>query len=392
MRSAEPSLLWARSGAMWLTGRADGPALPVAGGPAEQVARQLATLAAPGASMPGVELLGERAALAGLARRGAVSAGGGCRLLPARDGWVAISLPRPSDVDLLPALMEGAVDEPWVDLMRWLDHTTADDAVDRATLLGMAASRVPDTPLPPGRAAVVRTDGGPRDRRLRPRVLDLSSLWAGPLCARLLGLLGADVVKVESTTRPDGARGGERRFFDLLHVGHRSVAVDFPSTAGREALHRLVRWADVVIEASRPRALRQLGIAAEQAVADGVVWVSITGYGRETDGGRRVGFGDDVAAGAGLVAWDAAGPVFAGDALADPLAGVQAAAAVAEALGRPIGCLLDVSMHDTARAAANGSPGPLACPEDVVRPAATPPAETAAPLGADTADVLDAID
>ncbi|GAB2869516.1 CoA transferase [Nocardioides pacificus] len=49
---------------------------------------------------------------------------------------------------------------------------------------------------------------------------------AGPLCAHLLGLDGARVVKVESTTRPDGARRGPAAFFELLHAGHAQLTLD----------------------------------------------------------------------------------------------------------------------------------------------------------------------
>jgi crotonobetainyl-CoA:carnitine CoA-transferase CaiB-like acyl-CoA transferase len=176
-----------------------------------------------------------------------------------------------------------------------------------------------------------------------PLVVDLSSLWAGPLCARLLRQRGATVVKVESWRRPDGARRGPAAFFDLMHAGARSVALDFTTAAGRDALRSLVAHADVVIEASRPRALQQLGIDAPALLGEGGprVWVSITGYGRDRD---RVAFGDDAAAAGGLVAWDEHGPCFAADAIADPLAGVAAAAAVTRSLAGGGRWLLDVSM------------------------------------------------
>jgi crotonobetainyl-CoA:carnitine CoA-transferase CaiB-like acyl-CoA transferase len=156
------------------------------------------------------------------------------------------------------------------------------------------------------------------------------------------------VVKVESIGRPDGARFGPGRFYDLLHAGHESVALDF--TTQREELSALIKRADVVLEASRPRALRQLGIDAAQCVADGTIWCSITAYGRAEE--SRIGFGDDVAAGAGLISWIDGIPYPVGDAIADPLAGAHAAAAVAVALNGDRGCLLDVSMHDVAAAAA----------------------------------------
>lgn len=378
---------WARSGAMWLTGRRDGPPLEVDGDPAGVIESALSEL--PGdADLPGVRVLSERAALLSLGRQGISTAGGAGRMLPTTDGWVAVSLARPADFELLPALIERAVEDPWPDLARWAGRTAAADIVDRASLLGLPAAAVPEGPRPPRRPGVIRTPGGgAREPRNRSRVLDLSSLWAGPLCAHLLGRLGYDVVKVESIHRPDGARRGDPRFFDLLHAGHRSVALDFGTAEGRATLRHLVSRADVVIEGSRPRALRQFGLHAEDVVAAGTSWISINAYGRAPDDELRVGFGDDVAAGAGLVGRDASGPVFAGDALADPLSGVLAGAAAAAALSHSSAALLDISMHDVAVAAAvtprTVATGPVALP----RPR---PATGRAPrLGADTRTVLD---
>ncbi len=83
-------------------------------------------------------------------------------------------------------------------------------------------------------------------------VLDLSSLWAGPLAGRLLLESGARVVKVESVRRPDGARLGPPRFFARLNAGKASVALDLTTAVGRHQLSDLVAAADVVIAASRP--------------------------------------------------------------------------------------------------------------------------------------------
>jgi crotonobetainyl-CoA:carnitine CoA-transferase CaiB-like acyl-CoA transferase len=181
-------------------------------------------------------------------------------------------------------------------------------------------------------------------------VVDLSSLWAGPLCAHLLGLAGARVVKVESIERPDGARRGPAAFFDLLHHRHESVALEFASSHGRDALRALFDAADVVVEASRPRALEQLGFGADEYVARGVVWVSVTGYGRGA-GRNRIGFGDDVGIAAGLHAGTQDAPGFCGDAIADPIAGLCAAVAALAALRERTGRLLDISMAAAARAA-----------------------------------------
>ena len=116
-------------------------------------------------------------------------------------------------------------------------------------------------------------------------------------------------------------------------------------------LPRILAQADVVIEASRPRALQQLGIVAEAILGgqDGpAVWVSITGHGRGGEGALRVAFGDDAAVGGGLVVWDQDGPCFCADAIADPLSGIVAAAASLAALRSGRRWLLDVSMSAVA--------------------------------------------
>jgi crotonobetainyl-CoA:carnitine CoA-transferase CaiB-like acyl-CoA transferase len=211
--------------------------------------------------------------------------------------------------------------------------------------------------------------------------------------------------------RPDGARSGAPGFYDLLHAGHASVALDLTSPGGRDALLRLIGQADLVLESSRPRALRQLGIDAEEAVAAGTSWLSITAYGRTGPWAGRVGFGDDVAAAAGLVVRDAEAGADAGadavlpcgDALADPLTGVHAAVAAAAALRGERACLLDVSMREVTALAAPGPAEPHTVrrrsPDGwevetaggvfpVLAPRARRAARPAAPLGADTARTL----
>lgn len=383
---------WARSGAMWLTGRPDGPPPAVTGDPAGSVNRALARLrdVAPEPDrLPDVRLLGERAARMRLVRAGERTAGGAGRLLPAADGWLAMSLARPSDFELIPALTSSpAGADPWIPVRDWAAVQPAKQAEERARMLGLPVAAVTRTLPPPSRPGVViMSGGGARRRTGPPRVLDLSSLWAGPLCSHLLALMGADVVKLESTRRPDGARKGDPGFYDLLHAGHRSVALDLTTDEGRALLARLVARADLVLEASRPRALRQLGIDAETAIAAGTSWVSITAGGRDGDAAMRVGFGDDIAAGAGLLAWDEKGPMFAGDALADPLTGVVAAAAVAERRDEQDAALIDVSMHDLACEAATRVTTMSYAP--VEHPWCRPVTGRAPSLGQHTRDVLD---
>ena len=240
-------------------------------------------------------------------------------------------------------------------------------------------------------------------------------MWAGPLCARLLGLAGAEVIKVESPARPDGARSGNREFFDWLHAGHRSLSADFGTRAGRAALAALLEVADVVIEASRPRALAALGLAPDMIPhRPGQVWLSITGYGRAVP--ERVAFGDDAAVAGGLVGWARrAGrraspePVFCADAIADPLAGVCGALAVALSRSAGGGELIDLSMREVGRRLRRRRAGPrpargparagsVTCPRSHREQAVLPPRRpaplagpgrgTRAELGADTSAVL----
>jgi crotonobetainyl-CoA:carnitine CoA-transferase CaiB-like acyl-CoA transferase len=201
------------------------------------------------------------------------------------------------------------------------------------------------------------------------------------------------VVKAESISRPDGARRGPPAFFDLLHAGHESVAVDFADKEGRAALRRLVGRADVVIEASRPRALAQLGVDMDRIVSEGRcrVWISLTGYGRRGEAAQWVAFGDDAAVAGGLVARDPGrGPCFCADAIADPLAGLHAAAAALTALADGGRWVVDVALARAAAACADPLPAwsAGAGPADVAPPRARVPAGRAPILGADTDAVL----
>lgn len=337
----DASELWAASGAMALTGRADGPPALGPGRPAAYVNDHLAALGLPTAPLRG--LLGERAAHAGLARRGPWSCGGAMRVLPTSDGHLALSLARPEDLDLVPALVEQAsVIDPWESVARWAADATAAEAEQRVQLLGLPGGRVGPSGAPGPRPGVVRMPGRP------VTVLDLTALWAGPLATHLLHLLGARVVKVESRHRPDGARRGSPAFFSLLDRGKEHVVLDLPGEVSR--LRQLALSADVVVESSRPRALAQLGLDAAEVVAAGTSWVSITARGRDSD---TIGFGDDVAACAGHVVADGADLLPVGDALADPLAGVRTAWACVDVLQGPAR-LVEVSMLDVARVAAAG--------------------------------------
>lgn len=416
---------WSASGAAWLTGHADGPPL---GGPDALVDLVAAThrrlVDAVGAWQgPGVRdgqaalavidpmaLLGERAALGGLQRQGRTSCGGSTRLYEAADGWMAVALPRASDLELVPAwlgaeLTGWSCDPTELDVGRLGEAIRARSCTElaaRAALVGLAAGAIGEVgrdvaPARDGhlahRSSRVRPAVGGRHRRERPLVVDLAALWAGPLCSHLLAAAGADVVKVESVRRPDGMRSDRTGLFDLLTAGKRSVAVDFTTGEGREQLGALLRAADIVVEGSRPRALRQLGIDPDELVAGGgpTVWVSITAHGRTGDAAARIGFGDDAAVAGGLVAWDRSErPCFLADAVADPLTGLVAAAAAAEAWASGGNWLVDVALARVAASAAVGTahPAPELDEAEVARPRARPITGVAPQLGEHTAAVL----
>jgi crotonobetainyl-CoA:carnitine CoA-transferase CaiB-like acyl-CoA transferase len=392
---------WAASGAMTLTGHSDGPPLGAPPALIDLVERSAELVCASnrgGMHLDGLALLGERAAIFGFVRRGAVSCGGGSRLVRAADGWLAVSLSRPDDTAALPAWLRR--DLPGGDRWPAVTEAVADLPValldQRAALLGLpiaAVGSVGPVEHPAFDLPVQATEvGGPRRP---PRsiagavVIDLSALWAGPLCGQLLGSAGADVIKVESTARPDGARLGSAPFFDLLNGEKRSVKLDLATARGKDTLRLLIGAADVVIESTRPRALEQMGIDATAILGHRhgpQVWASITSHGRSPESGGRVGFGDVAAAAGGLVAGDERGPCFLADAVADPLTGLVAAAAVIEALSVGGRWMIDAAMAPMAASVA-GKPFAAAgaCPSaprarEVVRPAP--------PLGADTDEVL----
>jgi crotonobetainyl-CoA:carnitine CoA-transferase CaiB-like acyl-CoA transferase len=373
---------WAISGMGSLSGRPDGPALAPPAGLVDAAAVAAAELERRSAllghrvSIDPLATLAERAVVNGFSRRGEISCGGTARLMPATDGWVAVNLARPDDWDLMDAWLEPRrpiASGDWAAVADEVAGRATGALIGRSILLGLPVAVVAergrvtagpdgtdgtdalDLGLPGVRAGSIRPDDPyPLETgTLRSLlVVDLSSLWAGPLCGSLLQRAGARVVKVESLSRPDGARGGPPEFFSSMNGAKSSVGLDFDTPDGRRRLRTLVSRADVVITAARPRALEQLGLVARDMVEEGGprVWLSITGYGASGAGGdaERVAFGDDAAAAGGLVVWDERGPCFCGDAIADPLSGMVATVAVLAALERGGAWVLDLSMADVA--------------------------------------------
>jgi crotonobetainyl-CoA:carnitine CoA-transferase CaiB-like acyl-CoA transferase len=406
---------WAASGAMMLTGRREGSPL---GSPSalialvEQAAVVVHRRSGGRVVVDGLALLGERAALSGLTRQGTTSCGGSTRLVRSADGWVGVALARPDDVAALPAWLGRDVpaDDPWPAVFEAAGTMSTRDLDDRAALLSLPFAGLGSVPpsadgafdLPvnslcvagpsvPGRRVPGRRvpGSGVPVPIAESRVIDLSSLWAGPLCGQLLGACGAEVIKVESTLRPDGARRGPASFFDLLNGRKRSVALDLSTAAGRRDLCLLIAASDVVIESTRPRALEQMGIVAADLLGQPTgprVWASITSHGRSPGRRERVAFGDCAAVAGGLIAGDESGPCFLADAVADPLSGLITAAAVLEALCAGGRWLIDAAMAPMAARASGplldvrGEPAELPLARDIP--------QSAPEFGSDTEAVL----
>jgi hypothetical protein len=344
-------------------------------------------------------LLGEHAATASLGRGGQLSCGRRTRLIHARDGWVALSLARFEDLELLPALLGVEVwdlDEAWEKVSPEIEAWPAFELEERAGLLGVCFSVVG------AGAGPMSAEGAPRadvhfDRP--PVVVDLSALWAGPLATQLLQRTGAQVIKVEDISRPDGARTGSRQFFDLMNEHKLSVALDFRDSAGRSHLTELLSAADVIVTSSRARAFDQLGIDMDAVLttSSDKVWTAITAYGWSSN---RVGYGDDVAAGVGLVARHPVDgePRFAADAIADPLCAVEAAALTVDCVERGGRWFVDASLagaalkarpRDATAEMAQMHEGTWCFGGEVVEPPrARAPGTAARPFGSDTQNVL----
>ncbi|MGD9794768.1 MAG: CoA transferase, partial [Acidimicrobiia bacterium] len=184
---------------------------------------------------------------------------------------------------------------------------------------------------------------------------------------------------------------GPPAIYSLLNAGKTMVSLDFSVPSDLDVLGRLLIEADVVIEASRPRALAQLGLTASALPATSDrVWVTITGHGSvgvDEGTANRVGFGDDAAVAGGCVAWNTDGPVFCADAIADPLAGLAAAATTLAAMAEGGSWSLDVALSSVAAWASGGDPDARSLDWPAAPIPAVPTARqvglTAASLGAD---------
>lgn len=131
------------------------------------------------------------------------------------------------------------------------------------------------------------------------RVLDLATLFAGPLAATMLGDFGAEVIKVEHPAKPDPSRGhgpskdGIGLWWKLLGRNKRTITLDLSRPGGRETLLRLAATADVIIENFRPGTLEKWDLGWEELSAANprLVLARVTGFGQFGPYAHRPGFG-----------------------------------------------------------------------------------------------------
>jgi crotonobetainyl-CoA:carnitine CoA-transferase CaiB-like acyl-CoA transferase len=125
------------------------------------------------------------------------------------------------------------------------------------------------------------------------RVVDMTTFWAGPSCTHMLAMLGAEVIHVESTRRPDGTRliagipitenqwWEKSPIFSGLNTNKKDLTLDLQNAVGRDLLLRLIATSDVVVENFTPRVMDQIGLdfAAVQAVRPDAIMLRMPGFG-----------------------------------------------------------------------------------------------------------------
>jgi crotonobetainyl-CoA:carnitine CoA-transferase CaiB-like acyl-CoA transferase len=175
------------------------------------------------------------------------------------------------------------------------------------------------------------------------RVIDVATLFAGPLAATQLGDFGAEVIKVEHPRRPDGARGhgpskdGVGLWYATIGRNKESITLDLSAPAGADVLRRLVADADVLVENFRPGTLERWGLAPADllAINPGLVVARVTAFGQTGPYAPRPGFGPLAEAMSGFAAVtgeEGGPPTLPPFGLADGIASLATAFAVLAAL------------------------------------------------------------
>jgi len=196
------------------------------------------------------------------------------------------------------------------------------------------------------------------------KVIELAHIMAGPVAGLMLADMGADVVKVEKLNGDDTRRfvpptiNGESAAFMMMNRNKRGIVLDLKSEAGREALLRLIKDADVLIENYRLGTMEKLGLGYERLskINPGLVYCEVSGFGRTGPYAHRGGF-DLIAQGmSGLMSITGEGPgrepVKVGAPVSDITAGIVAAMGIAAAYAHKLktgeGQRVDTSLFEAA--------------------------------------------
>jgi crotonobetainyl-CoA:carnitine CoA-transferase CaiB-like acyl-CoA transferase len=176
------------------------------------------------------------------------------------------------------------------------------------------------------------------------RVLDLSRVLAGPLCAQVLGDLGAEVIKVEHPKRGDdtrdwGLRVGktETAYFNSMNRNKRSVTVDLATAEGQALVRELAQQCDVFVQNFKYGGVEKMGLGYEhiKAVKPDIVYCSVSGYDRHGPEAARPGYDLVIQGESGLMAINGEAtqqPLKFGVAAVDMFTGMYAAQAILAAL------------------------------------------------------------
>ena len=192
------------------------------------------------------------------------------------------------------------------------------------------------------------------------RVLDISTVLAGPNCARYLADFGADVIKVERPDAGDSLRGmawrdprdGSGLWWKLVNRNKRNIALDLKTADDRKQFLRLLDEANVLVENFRPGTLERLDLHPDTLIARNpkLVVVRISGFGQDGPYAKRPGFASIAESMAGLAAISGepdGPPMLPAIALTDEVTGITAAFAAMVALHSGVGQIVDVNLLTT---------------------------------------------
>lgn len=192
------------------------------------------------------------------------------------------------------------------------------------------------------------------------RVLDISTVIAGPNCARYLADFGAEVIKVERPDTGDSLRNmawkdprdGVGLWWKLANRNKRTIALDLKATDDREVFLRLVRDAHVVVENFRPGALERLGLGPDElhAINPTLVITRVSGFGQTGPYAQRPGFASIAESMSGFAAvnGEADGPpMLPAIALTDEITGLVGAFATMVALHSGVGQVVDTNLLES---------------------------------------------